>query len=131
VKVATPPNFTEGAFMHERRGTYYLSYSHGRWNGPDYSVHYATAPSPTGPWRYRGVILTADAKHVGPGHHSFVETPKGETLIVYHRWDQPGGRYPLKGERMVAVDRVTYAQDGSIRPVRMTDGPASPRLGGR
>lgn len=129
VKVATPPNFTEGAFMHERGGTYYLSYSHGRWNGPDYSVHYATAPSPTGPWRYRGVILTADAKHVGPGHHSFVEAPNGETLIVYHRWEQPGGAYPLKGERMVAVDRVTYAKDGAILPVRMTDGAASPRLG--
>ncbi|WP_159317014.1 family 43 glycosylhydrolase, partial [Raoultella terrigena] len=35
VPVAQPPQFTEGAFMHERAGTYYLSYSHGRFNGPD------------------------------------------------------------------------------------------------
>src|SRR3546814_21074597 len=46
VKVAQPPHFTEGAFMHERDGIYYLSYSHGRWNDATYSVHYATAPGP-------------------------------------------------------------------------------------
>jgi beta-xylosidase len=131
VPVETPPQFTEGAFMHERAGTYYLSYSHGRWNGPDYSVHYATAPSPIGPWRYRGAILTSDARHQGPGHHSFVRAPDGQWLIVYHRWEQPAGTAPLKGERQVAIDRVSYAPDGTIRPIRMTDGAAAPRLGGR
>ena len=128
VPVEQPPQFTEGAFMHERAGTYYLSYSHGRWNGPDYSVHYATAPSPTGPWTYRGAILTSDARHQGPGHHSFVRTPRGGWLIVYHRWEQPPGRAPLKGERQVAIDRVRYAADGTIRPIVMTDGAAAPTL---
>lgn len=128
VKVKNPPKFTEGAFMHKRGQTYYLSYSHGRWNGPDYSVHYATASSPTGPWRYRGAILTADARHVGPGHHSFVVTPSGETLMVYHRWDQPGGTFPLRGERQVAIDRVVYNKDGTIQPIRMTDGDSSPSI---
>src|SRR3546814_2321370 len=32
----------------------------GRWNDATYSVHYATAPGPTGPWTYRGLILTTD-----------------------------------------------------------------------
>lgn len=128
VKVDTPPKFTEGAWMHERGGVYYLSYSHGRFNGPDYSVHYATARSPLGPWRYRGAILTSDARHQGPGHHSFVQTPKGEWLIVYHRWEQPPAPAPLKGERQVAVDRISYARDGRILPIRMTDGAASPTL---
>lgn len=128
VTVATPPQFTEGAFMHERDGTYYLSYSHGRFNGPDYSVHYATAPSPTGPWTYRGAILTSDATHQGPGHHSFVRTPKGDWLIVYHRWERGPGEAPFEGERQVAVDRLTYAADGTIAPVRMTDGAAAPTL---
>ncbi|WP_419809796.1 family 43 glycosylhydrolase [Sphingomonas sp.] len=128
VPVATPPQFTEGAFMHERNGTYYLSYSHGHWNGPDYSVHYATAPSPTGPWTYRGAILTSDARHQGPGHHSFVRTAAGEWLIVYHRWEQRPVPAPLKGERQVAIDRVAYAADGTIRPIAMTDGGAAPTL---
>lgn len=121
VAVATPPQFTEGAFMHERGGIYYLSYSHGRFNGPDYSVHYATAPSPTGPWRYRGAILTSDARHQGPGHHSFVTLPDGRPLIVYHRWDRAPGPGPFQGERVVAIDRIAYTPDGRIRPVRMTD----------
>jgi beta-xylosidase len=122
IAVATPPEFTEGAFMHERNGIYYLSYSHGRFNGPDYSVHYATSTSPIGPWQYRGAILTSDAKHKGPGHHSFVQDKKtGEWLIVYHRWEKPKGPAPYQGERQVAVDRLRYAADGTILPVVMTD----------
>lgn len=131
VPVANPPQFTEGAFLHERGGTYYLSYSHGRFNGPSYSVHYATAPSPVGPWKYRGAILTSDATHKGPGHHSFVKAPNGEWLIVYHRWENPQGAEPYRGERQVAVDRVRYARDGRILPIRMTDGAAAPTLAAR
>ena len=129
VPVTTPRLFTEGAFMHERDGIYYLSYSHGRFNGPDYSVHYATAPSPVGPWRYRGAILTSDRLRKGPGHHSFVHAPDGRWLIVYHRWEQPRGPAPFTGERQVAIDRVSYARDGRILPVRMTEGSAAPTLG--
>ncbi|HTG39782.1 family 43 glycosylhydrolase [Sphingomonas sp.] len=128
VAVEQPPQFTEGAFMHERDGTYYLSYSHGRFNGASYSVHYATASSPTGPWQYRGRILSSDATHKGPGHHSFVETPGGETLIVYHRWENPASPEPYKGERQIAIERIRYAPDGSIRPIAMTDGAAAPTL---
>lgn len=126
--ISQPINFTEGVFVHERRGLYYLSYSHGHWNGPDYSVHYSTSKSPTGPWRYRGAILTSDASHQGPGHHSFVKTPNGEWLIVYHRWEQGAGSAPLRGERQVAIDRIRYAPHGSILPVTMTDGAAAPTI---
>lgn len=128
VPVEQPPEFTEGAFMHERDGTYYLSYSHGRFNGPDYSVHYATATSPTGPWRYRGAILTSDGRHKGPGHHSFVRTSDGRWLIVYHRWERPRGPAPFKGERQIAIDRMDYRSDGTIAPIRMTDGDKAPVL---
>ena len=131
IGVTTPPNFTEGAFMHERNGTYYLSYSHGKWNGASYSVYYATAPSPTGPWTYRGAILTGDATRKGPGHHSFVKTPDGRWLIVYHRWENPGATEPFKGERQIAIDRVRYDANGFIQPIRMTDGAAAPTLRGR
>lgn len=128
VTVATPPRFTEGAFMHLRDDTYYLSYSSGKFNGSSYSVHYATAPTPTGPWHYRGPILTSDRTRQGPGHHSFATTPAGQTLIVYHRWEQKAGPEPFKGERQVAIDRVRYNRDGRILPIRMTDGAAAPTL---
>jgi beta-xylosidase len=129
VTVPTPPNFTEGSFMHERGGIYYLSYSHGRYNGPDYSVHYATGPSPTGPFTYRGAILTSDTSHQGPGHHAFLEDPEtGKWVIVYHRWDRTDATPPFKGARDVAIEPIRYDSAGLIQPVHMTDGtpPAIP-----
>lgn len=131
IPVEQPPYFTEGAFMHERNGTYYLSYSHGRFNGPSYSVHYATAKSPIGPWTYRGRLLASDATHQGPGHHSFVKAPNGDWLIVYHRWERGPGPGPYRGERQVAIERIGYASDGKILPITMTDGAAAPVLRGR
>ena len=122
IAVAQPENFTEAPFMHERGGTYYLSYSKGRWNTAAYSVHYATAPSPVGPWRYRGPILASDPRYKGPGHHSFVTDPRtGAPLIVYHRWEDVRGNGPYRrGKRRIATEPITYAKDGAIQPVRMT-----------
>jgi beta-xylosidase len=123
VKTDQPPHFTEAPFMHRRGKTYYLSYSHGKWNDPTYSVHYATASSPTGPWNYRGRILASDATHQGPGHHSFVEDPESkEWFIVYHRWETASKNGPFRGSRKIAVEKVDYDEQGLIRPVKMTDG---------
>ncbi|HEX4085373.1 MAG TPA: family 43 glycosylhydrolase [Chthoniobacteraceae bacterium] len=122
IKVETPPYFTEGSFMHERNGIYYLSYSHGATNNSTYSVHYCTAPTPLGPWTYRGCILKSDASHQGPGHHSFLQNPvTGEWFIVYHRWETTNPKGPYRGERRIAIDRLEYNADGTIRPIVMTD----------
>lgn len=122
IKVATPEKFTEAPFMHRHGEMYYLSYSHGSFNRSSYSVHYATAPSPIGPWKYRGAILESDAKHQGPGHHSFVENPKTKSWhIIYHRWDTTEKPGPFKGTRKIAAEKIEYDQDGLIRPIRMTD----------
>jgi beta-xylosidase len=128
IQVPQPEKFTEGVFMHVRKGIYYLSYSHGRWDDATYSVHYSTAPSPEGPWQYRGCILKSDATHQGPGHHSFVENPvTHEWFIAYHRWEtsQP---VPFSGGRKIAIEKVRYDAQGLIPPITMTDGkgPASP-----
>ena len=88
-----------------------------------------TAPSPAGPWKYRGCILESDAKHQGPGHHSFVENPATkEWFIVYHRWETARKAAPFRGGRKIAVEKIGYDEQGLIRPVVMTDGksPASP-----
>ncbi|MFK4794686.1 family 43 glycosylhydrolase [Sphingobium sp. ZW T5_29] len=123
VPVKQLPAFTEAPFMHERNGTYYLSYSHGRWKSSSYSVHYATSQSPTGPWRYRGAVLVSDGTRQGPGHHSFVRDPRsGEWLIVYHRWEGPNDKSTFAGRRNIAIERVTYGSDGRINSIRMTDG---------
>ena len=118
----TPHLFTEGAFMHRRGGFHHLTYSHGSWRHDSYSVHHATAPGPTGPWTYRGPILTSDERHKGPGHHSITRHPDtGEWLIFYHRWENAPGPGPYQGSRQIAVDRLVHLPEGRIEPVRMTD----------
>ena len=107
--------------MHYREGRYYLSYSHGGWQTSSYSVHYATADTPIGPWTYRGAILTSDGKRKGPGHHSFIRSPlTGEWLIAYHRWENQTGDGPYRGSRQICIDRVEYTEPGLIRPILMT-----------
>lgn len=122
VTVDQPPLFTEGVFMHERNGIYYLSYSHGHWDDASYAVYYAMATSPTGPWKYRGILLQSDKKFKGPGHHAFVQDPAdGQWYIVYHRWEGEGGNGPYHGDRRVAIQPISYDQYGQIEPVRMSE----------
>jgi len=120
VAVATPPHFTEGAFMHVRNGIYYLSYSAGQWNRANYQVHYATAPSPIGPWHYAGPILQSGGDFKGPGHHSFFRDPRdGQWYVAYHRWERRKGDGPYSGDRRVAIQKLEYRADGAIVPIRM------------
>jgi len=126
VEVAPPPHFTEAPFMHYRDGIYYLSYSSGSWCDDSYSVHYATASNPCGPWSYKGAMLTSDAAspgHKGPGHHSIVHNVElDEWYIIYHRWNNRSSKAGAvySGERETAIDRLRYAGT-AILPVVMTD----------
>lgn len=125
-KEVTPPGYVEGSFMIERRGTYYLMWSEGGWTGPDYSVAYATAPGPTGPFTPRGKILSQDLRIArGAGHHSVVNVPgTDDWYIAYHRrpLDTDRGEH-----RQIAIDRMRFAADGRIEPVVMTDAGVAPR----
>jgi beta-xylosidase len=121
IKVDTPQNFTEGAFVHYRNGTYYLSYSYGRWNNSTYSVHYATSKTPIGPWQYQGAILVSDDVYKGPGHHSFLYNPAADKwYIFYHRWENVTADGPYSGARQIAIEYVEYEPDGRIKPIKMT-----------
>ena len=119
-KDITPPGYVEGSFVIKRKGVYYLMWSEGAWTGSDYRVAYATGKSPTGPFTPKGTILAEDARIArGAGHHSVVNVPgTDEWYIVYHR--RPLG--DDKGEhRQIAIDRMTFAADGSIKPVVLTN----------
>ena len=122
IDVETPPHFTEGSYMHHHDGRYHFTYSHGYWRAASYSVHHATAPTPTGPWTHRGRILASDENHKGPGHHSVIQNPHTkEWLIIYHRWNNRDDEGPFRGHRKVAIERLVHEEDGGIRPVKMTD----------
>jgi len=118
-KEITPEGYVEGPFMFIRNGKYYFMWSEGGWTGPDYSVAYAIADSPFGPFKRVNKILQQDPKiATGAGHHSVIQVPgKDEWYIVYHR-------RPLTeldgNSRETCIDRMYFDENGLIKPVVIT-----------
>lgn len=114
---AAPKGYLEGPFMIKRKGLYYIMYSNDDWATPRYNVQYATAKNPLGPYTWGGRILEADSTHVGPGHHSILQIPgRDEWYIVYHRYNTASTK-----TRSTCIERLWFNEDGSIKPVLMTD----------
>jgi beta-xylosidase len=115
----TPEGYVEGPFMFKRNGKYYFMWSEGGWTGPNYSVAYAIADQPTGPFKRIGKILQQDsAIATGAGHHSVISIPgSDEHYIVYHR-------RPLTekdgNSRETCIDQLTFDEQGLIQPVKIT-----------
>jgi beta-xylosidase len=123
----TPQGYVEGSFMFVRGGKYYFMWSEGGWTGPDYSVAYAIADSPLGPFRRIGKILQQDpAIATGAGHHSVIQAPgKAAWYIAYHR--RPLGQTDGNA-RQVCLERLYFDKSGLILPVKLTrEGVAAPR----
>lgn len=124
----TPKGYVEGPFMFIRNGKYYFMWSEGGWTGPDYSVAYAIADSPFGPFERVGKILQQDpAVATGAGHHSVIQVPgKDEWYIVYHRrpLTETDGNH-----RETCIDVMSFDKKGMINPVKITrEGVKSVRL---
>jgi beta-xylosidase len=84
-KEITPEGYVEGPFLFEKGGRWYFMWSEGGWTGPDYSVAYAIADSPLGPFDRIGKVLQQDpAVATGAGHHSMILLPDA-SYIDYHR----------------------------------------------
>ncbi|MDG4792315.1 family 43 glycosylhydrolase [Micromonospora sp. WMMD1082] len=117
VRVITPPGYNEAAFVFKRNGIYYFMWSENDTRSEDYRVAYATGSSPLGPWTTRGVVLQKrpDIGIKGPGHHSVVRAPGTDTwYVAYHRFAVPAGNGT---NREVAIDRMEFNADGTIRPI--------------
>ncbi|WP_296945013.1 glycoside hydrolase family 43 protein [uncultured Dysgonomonas sp.] len=119
-KEVTPENYVEGPFMFIKNGKYYFMWSEGGWTGPDYSVAYAIADSPFGPFKRIGKILQQDPNiGRGAGHHSVIHEPKSDKYyIVYHRrpLTETDGNH-----RVTCIDEMHFDENGYIRPVVMTN----------
>ena len=134
-KEITPEGYVEGPMMFRRNGRCYFMWSEGGWTGPNYAVAYAIADSPLGPFTRIGKILQQDPRvATGAGHHSVIRVPGDDDAwyIVYHR--RPLGSNDPHN-RVTCIDRLTFDEQGHIRPVVMTTtgvqrrplaGPASP-----
>ncbi len=118
-KEITPEGYVEGPFMFRKDGKYYFMWSEGSWGGPDYSVAYAVADSPLGPFKRVGKILQQDPNvATGAGHHSVMRAP-GRDLwyMVYHR--RPLGETD-PNHRVTCIDQLFFDAQGFIKPVRIT-----------
>lgn len=119
-KEITPaPEYVEGSLMFKRDGRYYYMWSEGGWGGPDYSVAYAIADAPTGPFKRIGKVLQQDpAIATGAGHHSVIRAPDDDSwYIVYHR--RPLGETD-RNHRVTSIERMDFDAQGHILPVKIT-----------
>jgi beta-xylosidase len=112
----------EGMTVFRRKDTLYMTYSSYGYNDIRYSVGYATAESPLGPWTKapENPVLMRTATMTGPGHNGVVASPDGSQLwCIYHshRTTKPDGR------RQINIDRIRFEPnpDGPDRLV--VDGP--------
>ena len=119
-KEITPENYVEGPFMFKKSDKYYFMWSEGGWTGPDYSVAYAVADSPFGPFKRIDKILQQDTKiATGAGHHSIIHNKNTDDYyMVYHR-------RPLdetdRNSRETCIDLMEFNDDGTIKQVVITN----------
>lgn len=101
-----PGTFTEAPWLHEYRGTYYLTFA---MNYPE-ELAYATSNSPQGPWHYKGKLMNT-IEDSGTSHQAILEY-QGDWYFIYHTAALPtGGNY----RRSVSMERLHYNHDGSIQ----------------
>lgn len=100
-------NVAEGAEIIKHKGVYYLTYSGSHFESPHYSVGYATASHPLGPWsKYENnPIMKSTSYAHGTAHHSLVRSPDdSELFIVYHQHNDLYTTEP----RQMSIDRMQF-----------------------
>ncbi len=119
-KEITPKGYVEGPFMFAKNGKYYFMWSEGGWTGPDYSVAYAIADSPFGPFERIGKILAQDPEvATGAGHHSVIHNAKkDEWYIIYHRRPLTESK---ANHRVTCIERLYFDDNGFIKPIKITN----------
>ncbi|WBS00020.1 family 43 glycosylhydrolase [Pseudoduganella sp. SL102] len=109
-------SYEEGPWLYKRKNLHYLFFAGGPI--PEH-LAYSTGPTPEGPWTYGGVVMAPQSAFT---NHPGVVDFKGKTYLFYHTAALPGGD---GFKRSVAVDELTFNQDGSVQPVQPTkEGPA-------
>ena len=100
--------YTEGPWIQKRNGKYYMIYAAG---GIPEHIAYSTSDSPTGPWKYGGVIMAQNDSTNSFTNHPGVVDYKGKSYFFYHTGNLPGGG---GFARSIAVEPFEYNADGSF-----------------
>jgi hypothetical protein len=121
-KRAFPIN--EGPWMLKHDGTYYMLYSGADGQSIYYSVGYATAPTPIGPFtKYEKNPFFQDLPAInGPGHGSVIKDRAGQLWHLYHQ--KTGVEKGWK--RDLCLDPISFDDKGVIhgKPTRGVEQPA-------
>ena len=110
------PLWNEGPEMIKHEGRYYLSYSGNCFASSAYSLGYAVASEPLGPFvkaEENPILSSCDRKDVsGTGHHSFTWSPDGTELwAAYHSHTFPDRP---DGNRKVNIGRAGFTEKGKL-----------------
>ncbi len=117
--------YREGVYVFYSNGLYYFLWSVDDTGATNYHVAYGTSSSPTGPIKVASkpivIIQNASQKIYGTGHNSVLNIPgTDDWYIVYHRINK---NYLSNGpgyHREVCIDRLTFADDGTINQIQPT-----------
>ncbi|MBK9579851.1 MAG: family 43 glycosylhydrolase [Fibrobacteres bacterium] len=113
-----PTTYEEGPWFFRRGDLYYMVYAAGPLPEP---IGYSTSSSPTGPWTYRGEIMSGANTGSFTNHSGTIEF-KGKGYFFYHTGKLPGGG---GYKRSTAVEQFSFNADGTIPKIAMTTtGPA-------
>jgi len=120
-------NVNEGPYMWYEDGTYYLTFSTYAYYNASYQVRQALSDSPLGDFtkvqpEEGGSVLVTDVAWgtiVSAGHHCFIKCGD-ELMIAYHTFKN---RSDITGGRALAVDRVSFVENGDGVKLMHADGP--------
>lgn len=98
---------------------YYLLYAAG---GVPEHIAYSSAPSPEGPWTYRGEIMPLEDTQSFTNHCGVADF-KGHSYFFYHTGKLPGGG---GFGRSAAIEEFKYNADGSFPIIHHTDAGVAP-----
>ena len=90
-------------------GRWFLFYSGGSWNGPDYAEGYALCAGPAGPCTKPSAspLLASHGAIAGPGGGEVFTDAFGGAWIAYHAYTVPAVGYP--NSRTLHLSRVSVA----------------------
>ena len=104
----------EAPWMVVHEGLYYLMYSGNGANRSAYSLGYATADSPMGPFtKYENnPIFHQDPEYdfYGPGHNSVTTGPDGNLWMFYHTKVNDRVNY----DRLIRKNKIAFTENGQL-----------------
>lgn len=107
--------WNEGPYVLKHKGKYYMTYSANCYDSREYSVGYAVADSPLGPYKkFAGnpIMSYIDGKMSGPGHNAFFRDKEGRLMCAFHchtYYEKPSG------DRRYCLCPAEFDENGVLR----------------